>query len=186
MRTRCAWVTSDQIYKDYHDQEWGRSVYEDDKLFAKLCLEGAQAGLSWITVLKKRERYYELFQGLKPQAVSLMTDEALQRTLQDAGIIRNRLKVFSMRHNALAFIKVQQEYGSFSNYLWAWVDHKPILNKPKNISEVPATTELSDTLAKDLKARGFKFVGSTIVYAYLQSMGLVVDHTTDCFCYTSK
>jgi len=186
MKTRCAWVTNDPIYIKYHDEEWGRPSFDDDDLFAKLCLEGAQAGLSWITVLKKRERYYELFSGLKPALVALMPDEALEVTLKDSGIIRNRLKVFSMRHNAQAFLKIQQDFGSFSDYLWGWVHNTPIINHPKNISEVTATSPLSDALAKDLKARGFKFVGSKIMYAYMQSKGLVQDHTTDCFCYRSK
>ncbi len=183
MKNRCAWVTKDEIYINYHDEEWGQPVFEDDKLYAKLCLEGAQAGLSWITVLKKRARYYQLFKGLKPERVALMTDRELDETLQDPGIIRNRLKVYSMRTNAQAFLQIQVEFGTFADYLWAWVDHKPQKNHHKTLSEVPASTPLSDALAKDLKARGFKFVGTTIVYAYLQSMGLVQDHTTDCFCY---
>ncbi|NCP67221.1 DNA-3-methyladenine glycosylase I [bacterium] len=183
MKTRCAWVTEDLIYIKYHDEEWGRPVYDDDKLFAKLCLEGAQAGLSWITVLKKRPRYFELFNDLSPKKVAAMSDDELEATLTDSGIIRNRLKVYSMRTNALAFLAVQKEFGSFSKYLWDWVGNEPQVNHPKTLAEVPARTELSDALAKDLKARGFKFMGSTIVYAYLQSMGLVIDHTTDCFCY---
>lgn len=183
MKTRCAWVTSDQIYIDYHDQEWGRPVYDDQRLFEKICLEGAQAGLSWITILKKREGYRQAFHNFEVHKVAAMKDEALEALREDVSIVRNRLKIWSCRSNAKAFMKVQQEFGSFSDYLWAWVNNQPVINHPKNMSEVLATTALSDALAKDLKARGFKFVGSTIVYAYLQSMGLVKDHTTDCFCY---
>ncbi len=183
MKKRCAWVNKDQLYIDYHDTEWGKPVYDDQRLFEKICLEGAQAGLSWITILKKREGYRRVFHNFEVQKVAAMTDEALTSLQEDKRIVRNRLKIFSVRTNAQAFLKVQQEFGSFSTYLWNWVGHKPQINHPKNQADVPARTALSDALAKDLKARGFKFVGSTIVYAYLQSMGLVVDHTTDCFCY---
>jgi len=182
MKTRCAWVTKDKIYIDYHDQEWGKPVYDDQRLFEKICLEGAQAGLSWITILKKREGYRKAFYNFDVQKVAAMTDAELEALRENPDIVRNKLKIYSCRTNAQAFIKVQQEFGSFSNYLWNWVDNKPVVNKPKTLKEVPATTDLSDKIAKDLKARGFKFVGSTIVYAYLQSMGVVQDHTTDCFC----
>lgn len=180
---RCAWLTDDQIYRDYHDYEWGRPVYDDNQLYAKLCLEGAQAGLNWLTILKKRDRYYQLFDRLKPDKVAVLPDAVLERNLADPGIIRNRAKVYSMRSNARAFLKIQAEFGSFSSYLWAWVDHKPIHNHPQRVKDIPTKTALSEALAKDLKRRGFSFVGSTIMYAYLQSMGLVIDHTTDCWCY---
>lgn len=178
---RCGWVSEDEVYIAYHDEEWGRSVRDDRVLFEKICLEGAQAGLSWITVLKKREGYRKAFHNFEVKKVAAMTDAQLEALRSDPNIIRNRLKIYSCRTNAQAFMRVQEEFGDFSTYLWNWVDHKPIVNRPKTLGEVPATTPLSDALAKDLKARGFKFVGSTIVYAYLQSMGLVVDHTTDCF-----
>lgn len=186
MKTRCAWVNDDPLYIAYHDEEWGKAVHDDQRLFEKLCLEGAQAGLSWITILKKREGYRMAFCNFDVHKVAAMTDDELEALREDASIVRNRLKIYSCRTNAEAFIRTQEEFGSFSSYLWAWVDNKPQVNHPKTLSEVPATTELSDALAKDLKKRGFKFVGSTIVYAYLQSMGLVNDHTTDCFCYRGK
>jgi len=185
MKTRCAWVTEDSIYKAYHDEEWGQPVYEDQCLFEKICLEGAQAGLSWITILKKREGYRQAFHNFDIKRVAAMTDEELEALRENPAIVRNRLKIYSCRTNALAVLKLQSEFSSFSDYLWNWVSYKPVINSPKTLAEVSAKTDLSDALAKDLKARGFKFVGSTIVYAYLQSMGLVVDHTTDCFCYKS-
>lgn len=186
MKTRCAWVTTDPLYIAYHDEEWGKPVTDDQTLFEFLCLEGAQAGLSWITILKKRAYYEKVFFGFKPSLVATMTDEQLEALLTDAGIIRNRMKVFSARTNAQAFLRVQTEFGSFSHYLWGWVEHEPIVRHPRSLAEIPNKTALSDALANDLKARGFKFVGSTIMYAYLQSMGLIIDHTTDCFCYKSK
>ena len=182
---RCAWVTDDPEYIRYHDEEWGQPVYDDRLLFEKICLEGAQAGLSWITILKKREGYRQAFYNFDVPRVANMTDQELEALRENPAIIRNRLKIYSCRSNAQAFIKVQQEFGSFSNYLWGWVNHQVIKNSWTNISQVPATTELSDEISKDLKKRGFKFVGSTIVYAYLQSMGVVNDHTTDCWCYAS-
>lgn len=186
MKKRCAWVTADPIYIKYHDEEWGKPVYDDNQLFAQLCLEGAQAGLSWLTVLKKRSHYQKVFFDFQPAFVVAMTDEQLEDVLKDPGIIRHRLKVFSVHTNAQAFLKVQAEFGSFSNYLWGWVEPQPIVNHWLNLTEMPNRSNLSDTLAKDLKARGFKFVGSTIIYAFLQSMGLIVDHTTDCWCYQTS
>jgi len=152
-------------------------------LFEFLILEGAQAGLSWITILKKRAGYRQLFHDFEVQKCAQLTDVYLEQCLLDPSIIRNRLKVYSVRTNAQQFIKVQQEFGSFSDYLWGFVDNQPMINHFKTISEVPASTELSDIIAKDLKKRGFKFVGTTIVYAYMQAIGMVNDHTTDCFRY---
>jgi len=181
MMKRCAWVGDTKIYQDYHDTEWGVPVRDDQRLFEFLILEGAQAGLSWITILKKRAGYRQLFHDFEVQKCAQLTDDYLEQCLLDPSIIRNRLKVYSVRTNAENFIKVQQEFGSFSNYLWGFVDDQPIINHFKTISEVPASTELSDRIAKDMKKRGFKFVGTTIVYAYLQAVGVVNDHTTDCF-----
>lgn len=181
MKARCAWCTSDPLYVAYHDAEWGVPVREDQKLFEMLCLEGAQAGLSWITVLKKREAYRNLFHRFDPAKVSQMTDDDLEKILLDPSVIRNRLKVYSVRTNAAAFLKVQLEFGSFTDYLWGFVGGTPIINNFQTISEVPSKTELSDSVSKDLKQRGFKFVGSTIIYAYLQAVGVVNDHTSDCF-----
>ena len=179
---RCTWVTDDPLYIEYHDKEWGKPVYDDRLLFEMLCLEGAQAGLSWITVLKKRAHYKKVFYEFDISRVSLLSDDYLEGLLSDPGIIRNRLKVWGFRTNAQCFLKVQKEFGSFSDYLWNFVDKTPVINKWDSVSEVPASTELSDKIAKDLKARGFKFVGTTIVYAYLQAVGVVNDHTVDCFC----
>ncbi len=186
-KVRCAWVGDKKIYQDYHDHEWGIPVFDDDRyLFEMLCLEGAQAGLSWITVLQKRAAYKMLFDNFNPQKIATYSDTKLEKILENPGIIRNRLKVFSVRTNAQAFLKIQKEFGSFSNYFWGFVDHKPIKNKWEKISEVPTSTDLSDTLSKDFKKRGLKFVGTTIVYAYMQAVGMVNDHTTDCFCYSQN
>ena len=171
------------MYQQYHDQEWGVPCREDKKLFEFLCLEGAQAGLSWITILRKREAYRRSFADFEVEKVAAFTDKDVQRCLQDAGIVRNRLKINSAILNARLFIDMQKEFGSFSHYLWAYVDNRPITNHWASHSEIPANTVLSDTIAKDLKARGFKFFGTTICYAYLQAMGLVSDHCTDCYRY---
>lgn len=177
---RCAWVTDDPIYQAYHDDEWGRPVHEDRKLFEMLILEGAQAGLSWITVLKRREGYQQVFDQFDWLKIIQYTDDELELKLQNPGIIRNRLKVYSVRINAIAFQKIIDEFGSFDTYLWGYVEHTPIKNAWKSLSEVPVSTALSDRISKDLKKRGFKFVGSTIIYAYLQAVGVVNDHTMDC------
>ncbi len=179
--TRCAWATNKpDYYVDYHDNEWGRAITDDQAHFELICLEGAQAGLSWDTVLQKRERYRKVFKGFEPKRCAKLSDTYLEKLLEDKGIIRNRLKVYSVRTNAQVFLKVQTEFGSFNDYIWSYVDHEAIINRWKTMKQVPAKTELSDAISKDLKKRGFKFVGSTIVYAYLQSAGLVVDHTIDC------
>lgn len=186
MKTRCQWCTHDPIYIDYHDTEWGRPLLDDRSLFEMLILEGAQAGLSWITVLKKRPAYRALFHNFDIKKVASMSDDELEKILLDPSIIRNRLKIYSARRNALAALKLIEECGSLKNYFWNWVDNQPIINSWKDLSEVPATTELSDKISKDLKKRGFNFVGSTIIYAYMQSIGMVDDHTVDCFVRTEQ
>ncbi len=181
MPVRCSWCGSDQLYIDYHDREWGVPVHDDHVLFEFLILEGAQAGLSWLTVLRKREGYRELFAGFDPQKVAKLSDDQLEERLLDARIVRNRLKVYGARKNALAFLAVQDECGSFDSYLWGFVDGEPVQNSWQNPSQVPVTTTLSDQISRDLKKRGFTFVGSTIIYAYMQAVGLVNDHITGCF-----
>lgn len=178
---RCTWCGTDPLYMQYHDEEWGVPVWDDQTLFEFLVLEGAQAGLSWITILRKREAYRKLFAQFDAQKVARFTDKRLEKLLLDASIIRNRLKVFGARKNARAFLEVQAEKGSFANYIWDFVDGEPIQNKRKSMAEVPATTAVSDALSKDMKKRGFTFVGSTIMYAHMQATGMVNDHTTDCY-----
>ncbi|MEP4149488.1 MAG: DNA-3-methyladenine glycosylase I [Halioglobus sp.] len=182
-KTRCTWCGTDPLYMQYHDEEWGVPVWDDQTLFEFLILEGAQAGLSWITVLKKREAYRKLFSNFDAHKVARYTDNRLEKHLQNPAIIRNRLKVFGARKNAIAFLEVQAEKGSFANYIWDFVDGTPIQNKWKSMSQVPATTAISDALSKDMKKRGFTFVGSTIMYAHMQATGMVNDHTTGCFRY---
>lgn len=179
--TRCEWCTSDPTYIDYHDKEWGVPLHDDQRLFEMLILEGAQAGLSWITVLKKRPAYRELFHHFEIEKVAAMSDDELEKILLNPTIIRNRLKVYSARRNAIAALKLIDECGSLDHYFWSWVDHAPIINHWKDVSETPANTPLSDKISKDLKKRGFNFVGSTIIYAYMQSTGMVDDHTINCF-----
>lgn len=179
--TRCAWAGSDPLYQDYHDREWGVPVHDDRLLFEFLILEGAQAGLSWITILRKREAYRAAFAGFDPETVASFDDARVAELLQNPGIVRNRLKVASAITNARAFLAVQEEFGSFDTYLWRFVNGQPIQNAWQNIKEIPASTPLSDTLSRDLKQRGFRFVGSTICYAHMQAVGMVNDHTVDCF-----
>jgi len=183
MVKRCAWCGEDELYMQYHDEEWGAPCYDDTTLFEFLMLEGAQAGLAWITVLRKREGYHTLFDGFDAGKIARYSDKKLHRLLEDPRIIRNRLKVYSARQNARAFLKVQEEWGSFSDYMWHFVDGKPIQNTWRSLKDLPASTPLSDTISKDLKKRGFNFVGSTIMYAYMQATGMVNDHSTDCFRY---
>jgi len=183
---RCFWAGEDSIYQQYHDFEWGRPVHDDQRLFEMLILEGAQAGLSWITVLKRREGYKEVFDRFDWSINAAYTDEELETKLLDQRIIRNRLKVYSVRINAQAFIKVVEEWGSFNDYLWSFVNNEPIINHWSAREELPVSTNISDKLSKDLKKKGFKFVGSTIIYAYMQAIGMVNDHMTDCFCYENK
>lgn len=178
---RCGWVSSDPLYIAYHDIEWGVPVFDDKKLFEFLVLEGAQAGLSWLTVLKKRENYRKALEGFDPAKVASFSEEKIQRLLSDPGIIRNQLKIRSAVTNAAAFLKVQEEFGSFAEYSWQFVGGKPIVNCFKSLKEIPARTPESDAFSKDLKKRGFKFVGSTIIYAHMQAIGMVNDHIVDCF-----
>lgn len=183
MKKRCFWVSNDPLYIEYHDNEWGVPVYDDDKLFEFLILETFQAGLSWITVLKKRENFRKAFDNFDYKKIAKYSEDKYEELLQDAGIIRNKLKIKATTTNAQAFMKVQEEFGTFSKYIWAFTNGQPIVNKFEKREEVPATTELSDAISKDLKKRGFKFVGSTVIYAHMQATGMVNDHTTDCFRY---
>ncbi len=181
--TRCQWSGSDPIYVKYHDTEWGVPVYNDRKLFEFLILEGAQAGLSWITILKRRQGYKKAFANFDPKKVARFDKKKIKTLLKDPGIIRNRLKVEAAVNNAQRFLEVQKEFGSFSKYQWQFVGGKPIVNKRKTMRDLPPTTKESDAFSKDLKKRGFKFVGSTIIYAHMQAVGMVNDHVTSCFCY---
>ena len=181
--SRCHWCHGDDLYIEYHDKEWGVPTHDDKRLFEFLILEGAQAGLSWITILRRRQGYHNAFHGFDVHKVATMTDDDVERLMKDTEIVRNRLKINSAIKNAKAFIKVQQEFGSFSQYLWSFVDYKPIINQRKTMADLPATTDISDKMSKDLKKRGFSFVGSTICYAYMQSLGLVNDHLTSCPAY---
>lgn len=178
---RCNWCGDDPLYVQYHDEEWGVPVYDDKKLFEFLILEGAQAGLAWITILRKREGYREAFCDFDVDKVAALTDRQLEKQLGNPAIIRNRLKVFSARINARAFVAVREEFGSFSAYIWAFVGHKPIQNRWQHEAKVPATSPESDALARDMKKRGFKFCGSTIMYAHMQATGMINDHIVDCF-----
>jgi len=180
---RCAWVTDDPIYLHYHDHEWGVPIYDDLRLFEFLILEGAQAGLSWITVLKKRDNYRACFDNFIPEKIARYDQHKIDDLLNNAGIIRNRLKINSAIINAKAYLEILKEWGSFSDYIWHFVDGQPIKNHWDNIKQLPAKTIISDTMSKDLKKRGFKFVGSTICYAFMQAVGIVNDHTKNCFCY---
>ncbi|MEM0952968.1 MAG: DNA-3-methyladenine glycosylase I [Pseudomonadota bacterium] len=183
MTTRCDWCGTDPLYVQYHDTEWGVPLYDQQRLFEFLLLEGAQAGLAWITVLRKREGYRAVFDGFDPEKIARYSDAKLEKILTDERIIRNRLKVYSARQNARAFLKVQDTVGSFSDYLWQFVDGTPIQNHWRSMAEVPATTPLSDAISKDLKKRGFNFVGSTIIYAHMQATGMVNDHLVSCHRY---
>lgn len=178
---RCAWSGTDPLYIHYHDTEWGLPVHDDLKLFEFLILEGAQAGLSWLTVLKKRENYRKAFDAFDPEKVARYNQAKVEMLLQNPGIIRNRLKVESAVKNAQAFLKVVDEFGSFDAYQWRFVDGKPLQNKIKSLKEIPARSPISDAFSKDLKQRGFNFVGSTIMYAHMQAVGMVNDHLIDCF-----
>ena len=182
-KPRCGWCASSDLYKKYHDEEWGVPVYKDQKLFEFLILETFQAGLSWITILKKRENFRKAFDQFDYQKIAQYNDDKILELLQDSGIIRNKLKVYSAVANAQAFIKVLDEFGSFSNYIWAFNNGEPIQNNRKSLKEVPATTPLSDKISKDLKKRGFKFVGSTVMYAFMQATGIVDDHVAECWKY---
>jgi DNA-3-methyladenine glycosylase I len=185
MRTlkRCPWSGEDPLYIRYHDEEWGMPVHDDQNLFEFLILEGAQAGLSWITILRKRENYRRAFANFDVRKVAKFGAKDVTRLMQNAGIVRNRLKIESTITNARAFLEIQKEFGSFDAYSWRFVDGKPIRNKRKFLEQVPPRTEISDAFSKDLKKRGFRFVGSTIIYAHMQAVGMVDDHLRDCFRY---
>lgn len=180
-KIRCKWCLSSDLYKKYHDEEWGVPVYDDQKLFEFLILETFQAGLSWITILNKRENFRSAFDCFDYKKIATYNENKILELLLDAGIIRNQLKIRSAVSNATAFIKVQEEFGSFSDYIWKFVDGKPIINSIKSLSEIQATTAISDKISKDLKKRGFKFVGSTVVYAHMQATGMVDDHVENCW-----
>jgi DNA-3-methyladenine glycosylase I len=181
MKNRCPWSSREPLYIKYHDCEWGTPEHDDHRLFEFLILEGAQAGLSWLTILKKRENYRKAFQGFDPQIIAAYSPTDVQRLLADPGIIRNRLKIESAIRNARGVLKIVNEFGSFDAFIWRYVDGKPIQNGWRSLAELPARTEKSDAISKDLKKRGFNFVGSTICYAFMQAVGMVNDHVVDCF-----
>ncbi|MCP3849119.1 MAG: DNA-3-methyladenine glycosylase I [Gammaproteobacteria bacterium] len=181
IKNRCEWCSGDKLYQKYHDSEWGVPSYDDQHLFEMLILEGAQAGLSWITVLKKRAHYQKVFDHFDANKIALYDEKKIAQLLADPGIIRNRLKVNSTITNARLFIEIKEEYGSFSDYIWQFVNGQPIINHWKMLSNVPVSTKESDQMSKALKKRGFKFIGTTICYAYMQAVGMVNDHTLDCY-----
>jgi DNA-3-methyladenine glycosylase I len=182
-KQRCGWCLGDRLYEQYHDTEWGVPVWDDATLFEFLVLETFQAGLSWITILRKREQFRKAFDGFDYRLIARYGPTKEEALMQDAGIVRNRLKIKATITNAAAFMKIQDEFGSFSNYFWGFVNHTPVKNALKDYKKAPATTELSDALSKDLKKRGFKFVGSTVIYAHMQATGMVNDHEVSCFRY---
>jgi DNA-3-methyladenine glycosylase I len=179
-KQRCDWSEKDKLYQHYHDTEWGKPSHDDTHLFEMLCLAGIQAGLSWHMVLSKRENYRKAFDNWDPKKIAKYGDKKVEALMQNAGIIRNRLKINCVITNAKVFLEVQKEFGSFDQYLWAFVDHQPVNNRPKHPQDIPASTPLSDTISKALQKRGFKFVGTTICYAYMQTVGLVNDHLAYC------
>ncbi len=183
---RCEWAGSDPVYIAYHDNEWGRPEHDDRKLFEMLILEGMQAGLSWITILKKRENFRRSFDNFNPKKVAKYGDKKIAALLEDAGIIRNRLKINAAVANAKAFLEIQREFGSFDKFIWSYVGNTPIVNRPKTLADVPASTPLSDKISADLKKRGFKFVGTTIIYSFMQAVGMVDDHVVSCSCHTDN
>lgn len=185
-KIRCGWAEGEEIYQRYHDEEWGVPVREDAKQFEFLILETFQAGLNWITILKKRENFRKAFDNFDYKKIALYNEDKIQSLLKDEGIIRNQLKIRATVTNALSFMKIQQEFGSFTRYIWGFVDDQPVIGNWNSLEEVPATTEISDRISKDLKKRGFKFVGSTIVYAHMQATGIVNDHVVDCFCHLKE
>lgn len=181
-KIRCAWCEKDDLYRNYHDEEWGVPVYDDRKIFEFLVLESFQAGLSWHTILKKRENFRSVFDDFNYKKIAHYSEEKVEELMQDAGIIRNLLKILATINNAQHFMEVQQEFGTFSKYIWNFVDGKPVINHPQILKDAPATSTISDRLAKDLKKRGFKFLGSTVMYAHMQATGMVNDHVADCHC----
>ena len=184
--TRCQWSEKDDLYRAYHDNEWGKPVFDDAVFFEFIILETFQAGLSWHTILRKRENFRKAFDNFDYKKIAKYDSEKIAELLEDSGIIRNKLKVNSAVSNAIAFMEIQEEFGSFSDYFWAFTDGKQIWNNIESYSDVPATTDLSDKISKDLKKRGFKFVGSTVVYAHMQATGMVDDHINSCFCKSEK
>lgn len=182
-KKRCSWCVKDKLYIGYHDKEWGVPVHNDKKLFEFLILEGMQAGLSWLTILRKRENFRKAFDNFDFNKVAKYDKKKKNSLLKDEGIIRNKLKIEAAVANAKAFIKIRKQFGTFNKYIWGFVKGKPVQNKFKSIGEIPARTKLSDTISKDLKNRGFRFVGSTIIYAHMQATGMVNDHTVECFRY---
>jgi DNA-3-methyladenine glycosylase I len=183
MLYRCEWSQKNEIYSKYHDEEWGKPLHDDQKLFEFLILEGMQAGLSWITILKKREAFRMAYENFDVQKVACFDQQKVEELMLDSGIIRNRLKIEASISNAKCFLEVVKEFGSFDSYMWNFVDYQPIVNRWTKLSEIPAKTELSDRISDDLKKRGFKFVGSTIVYSHLQATGVINDHLVSCFCH---
>ena len=180
-KIRCAWCGNDELYQKYHDEEWGKPVYDDDTIFEFLILESFQAGLSWITILRKRENFKKAFDNFNYKKIAKYSEDKIEELIQNSGIVRNKLKILATITNAQKFMEIQKEFGSFSKYIWDFIGGKPIINLPKTLKDVPATTQISDKLAKDLKKRGFKFLGSTVVYAHMQATGLVDDHVTECW-----
>ncbi len=179
---RCSWCEKDDLYRNYHDEEWGKPVYDDAVIFEFLVLESFQAGLSWYTILRKRENFRKAFDGFDYRKIALYDEAKVASLMSDAGIVRNRLKILATVNNAKRFIEVQREFGSFSEYIWAFVDGTPVINRPVTLADVPAMSAVSDALAKDLKKRGFKFLGSTVMYAHMQATGMVDDHLISCHC----
>ena len=180
-KKRCGWCEKDDLYRKYHDEEWGTPVYNDRILFEFLILESFQAGLSWYTILSKRDNFRKAFDHFDYKKIAVYDSQKIEELMNDAGIIRNRLKILSAVTNAQKFMEVQKEFGSFSEYIWGFVNGKPLDQKPKTLSDIPASTDLSDFIAKDLKKRGFKFMGSTVVYAHMQATGMINDHIESCF-----
>ncbi len=183
---RCGWCEKDDLYRKYHDEEWGKPIFDDQTIFEFLILESFQAGLSWYTILAKRENFRKAFDDFNYQKIANYDADKVEELMANAGIIRNKLKILATITNAQRFIEIQKDYGTFSKFIWSFVDHKPIDNKRKSLSEVPATTEISDLLSKELKKKGFKFMGSTVVYAHMQATGMVNDHILDCHCRVIK
>ena len=181
MKVRCAWSGTDPLYIQYHDKEWGRPVHDNRKLFEMLILEGAQAGLSWITILRKRDNYRKAYDNFEVKKIARYERKKIRQLLANEGIVRNKLKVAASINNAKSFLEIQKEFGSFNEYIWRFVGGKPQRNSPRRLKDIPAMTQKSDAMSKDLKQRGFTFVGSTICYAFMQAVGMVDDHTQDCF-----
>jgi DNA-3-methyladenine glycosylase I len=184
MENRCNWAQKDEIMAKYHDMEWGKPLHDDQKLFEFLILEGMQAGLSWITILKKREAFRQAYENFEVRKVAAFDQQKVEELMNNAGIIRNRLKIEASINNAKRFLEVVDEFGSFDKYIWGFVNHQPVVNHWTQLSDIPAKTELSDIISADLRKRGFKFVGSTVVYSHMQATGMINDHLVSCFCHS--